>query len=301
MFKIAVTIVLGAACCACAATGADVNAIRAHKQYALLSDTELRLVEKIMTKAVSSSKRDYYFFMLTLLLDTTTVPTDDVADMNTKRLEASVAHAKEERRAIAHRSESGLEEYLNLEETYEMETQRQWTQYCPSWFGSCFYVVDNNPKDILVHIQVHLIGNVDLIEEMLSLEDSVEKHLSIPGFSVNLVFVGMTGDDIFDVTVDPSKWATSENWTGSYYAMAHELMHLMGLPDEYDRIENHAANAYMEREQRLWQFLGQMDDVLPADAKNGIMCYSFKRPLDRQVCAAVGLGNDCADKRKELY
>lgn len=285
----------------CAATGVDVNIIRAHKQYAMLSDTEHRLVERIMSKATHSENRAYYFTMLKLLLDTETVPKDAVSDMNTKRLEASVQYAKEERRAIAHQAETDIEEYLSLEETYEMEVQRNWDEYCPNWFGPCFYVVDNDPTDILIHVQVHLIGEVDLIEQILSLEDSIEKHLSVPGFNVNLVFVGRTGTDVFDVTVDPSQWATSENWTGSHYALAHELMHLMGLPDEYDRIENHAGNKFMEREQRLWQFLVQMDEVLPPDAQDGIMCYSSRRPLERQVCAAVGLGKECVEARQSLH
>ena len=256
-----------------------------------------------MQKAILDKRKDYYFAKLKALLNTQTVAPQNIKEMNLDRISKSLQEIKEKKQAIIEAVGDDMDEYLNKEEIYESSKQREWQKYCPGKFGNaaCFYVSTEDPTDILVHIQVHLSGDIELIKEELSMEDSIEKHLSIPGFNVNLVFVGHKGKDVFEVNLDPGGWPTNENWSGGYTTSAHELMHLMGLDDEYDRIEQHAENRYMPIDDRLWWFLVQMDNTVLEDAKYGIMYSGRNPPLQRHVCTAVGLNEDCVKARKAKF
>ena len=118
---------------------------------------------------------------------------------------------------------------------------------------------------------------------------------------VNSSYKNNANNDIFDVNVDLGKWPMSNNWAGGYKTLAHELLHLMGLPDEYNRIETHSGNKYLSVETRLELFLDQLGEDLPLDSVNGIMCYTFAKPLERHVCAAVGLGKYCINERMATF
>jgi hypothetical protein len=278
-----------------------VKKIRAHAQYEDLSGNELDIIYDIMEKALESNRKEYYFQKLTLLLDTTTNPTSIIQTLNNARIDRSVEESKKKRREIAKKSKQDLEEYMNSEELYELRKDLVWLGYRPESDGTLFYVSYEDNTDILVNIRVRLRGNYKLIEKILSFEDAIEKHLYVEGFSVNLVFVGYKDEDVFDVNVNPNRWTTSNNWSGGYKALAHELMHLMGLLDEYDRIEYHANNKNASRIQRLFQFRTQMSDEVPSDSKNGIMCSNWLKPLERHVCAAVGLSEKCVEQRMKAF
>jgi len=283
----------------------EILIIRRHEQYAKLDIEEKKLAEKIMSKAVRNDRKKYYFEKLKLLLDTPTASRSVIGEAQKKEIKKSIQESKEERQAAVSERKTSVEEYMTQEEFYESaKSDRHWRGYSPEgWDQTYFYVVDDDPLDLLVHIRVRLLGDIEDIERILQLEDSIEKHLYIEGFSVNLVFVGCSddNDDVFDVNVDSSKWPTSHNWTGGYQGLAHELMHLMGLPDEYDRIENHANNKFLPIKRRLELFLEQMDEEVPADAYKGIMCNHFRKPLERHVCAAVGLGEACIKARMKAF
>lgn len=303
MFRLGVLSLLVIISCCATTVAQEVLLIRAHDKYAELTSAEEYLVEEIMDRALDSDRKEYYFQKLTLLLDTDTLPAYNTTELNRRSMNRSVKEVQAKRRAIVNESEGGLEEYLKREELYENEIERNWKGYRPEFVGPFFYIVDDNPLDILVHIKVRLHGDFNIVSKVLLLEDAIEKHLALEGFSVNLVFVGYSGgaEDVFDVKVNPGEWTTSHNWSGSYQALAHELMHLMGLPDEYDRIESHADNKHMSRLQRLYQFRRQMIDNIPADAKDGIMCYHIKKPLHRHVCMVVDLGEECVIARKKAF
>lgn len=162
----------------------------------------------------------------------------------------------------------------------------------------------SNHLDILDHIRIRLSGSYEAVSKVLTLEDPIEKHLAMPGYSVNLVFVPYSGyfeDDVVDVSVDLEEWATSHNWSGGHKVLAHELLHIMGLPDEYNRIEVHADNIHMPIYSRLVQFYYQLDEPLLPDAHKGIMSWHGNKPLQRHICASVGLGQDCIDIREEIF
>lgn len=289
--------------CSCATTAPEILKIRAHKQYTRLSSTEKDLIEDIMDEAIDRDRKDYYFSKLTLLLDTQTVSVDETRAMNRREIRESVKESKKARRIIASKSRSDLEEYLSQEEFYESAIEREWSGYRPSFGGPFFYVVDDDPLDILVHIKVRLHGDYNIVSKIILLEDAIEKHLDLPGYSVNLVFVGYSDDDgdVFDVDVNPGKWATSHNWAGGYRTLAHELLHLMGLPDEYDKIESHAGNRNINRIDRLRQFIYGMNQNFPPDAIDGIMCLHSRKPLERHVCASVGLEEKCVRARMKAF
>jgi len=287
--------------CTRATTTSETIAIKTHEAYQTLSSNDRKTINKIIKKAEKSKRKKYYFKKLLLLLNTPAVSPKITAKMNNKITNDSVEKTKSERRKIVEESEIDLEEYLGQEEFYETMTDRLWRTYKPCWSCSHFYVSDEDPLDILVHIKVHLNGSVELIERILLLEDAIEKHLYVEGFSVNLEFVGYCGNDVFEVNADPNVWVNSHDWSGGHTTLAHELMHLMGLPDEYDGIEIHAGNRHLPVSTRLRIFYQQMGKEISLDATQGIMCYMNLKPLERHICAAVGLDEECVKTRMEVF
>lgn len=279
----------------------ETNIIRTHSVYKTLDKESVHLIESIIKEANKRERKDYYFKKLKELLDTPEQPSVANNIMNEQKVMQSFREVKMERKYISYHG-INLSEYLNIEELYELNSPYIWRRYCPSWNKPCFYVTSQNVNDILVHINVKIKGNDNVIKRIVDMEDAIEKHISKPGFSVNLVLVNnLKTKDVFEVEADMTSWPTNYNWSGGYKILAHELMHLMGLPDEYDRIESHANNKNMAIKQRLYQFKLQMDDNIPVDAKDGIMCHHWLKPLERHVCFAVGLGKDCVKKRTKNF
>jgi len=295
-------IVIALLMCSCAATGPEVSGIRALPHYSTLSLNERLMAEEIMRKALVSDRKDYYFEKLKLLINTPSATKETTKEMNISHFNRSVAAAKEHKEALA-KSDVNLAEYQSIEERYEVAKPRKWVKYCPHKFSNpaCFYYSAEDYTDILVHINIRLHGPPDLIAQELEIEDDIEKHLSIPGFNVNVVFTSRSGNDVFEVGINPAEWSTNENFAGGTITSSHEIMHLFGLNDSYDRIENHAGNPYVSVSDRLALFIIQMDDNQPVDAEDGIMCNSSKRPLQREVCEVVHGGKKCIDARIKRF
>lgn len=264
-----------------------------------LTYKEKILVNRIIDKALTKKRKYYYIEKLKLLLNTPHVSLQNITQRQIKIIRKSAEEVKRTTKSLG----DGGKEYINREEDYESKHIDGWESYRPNLNGPHYYVNSSNPLDILVNIRIRLNGPRDIVDDIMSLEDAIEKHLNIKGFSVNLIFVLESGDfdDVFDVRVEPSQWATSHNWAGDYRVIAHELMHIMGLPDEYDRIEHHAGNKYLSKLDRLRMFLYQMDDEVPKDSYLGIMSNHYNKPLERHVCAVVGLGKKCVEARKCFY
>jgi hypothetical protein len=299
--KFAILFALYFSLSSCALFTANKISIRAHPAYKQLGLYDQLKIERVMSKIESSDRKAYYYSKLKLLLDTPQEAPEAMKQINEQRIQDAIDKAKTERQEVAQETGIDEEEYMSIEEEYEHKEIRHWKKYTPEIFGHYFYVAIDDPTDILVHIQIHLHGDPKTINSLMALEDAVEKHLNVQGFNVNLVFVDHFGKDVFDINTDPTQWPSSENWSGGYVTIAHELMHVMGLPDEYDLIENHMGNKYLSVSDRLQLFLQQMNKKLPYDASEGIMCFSWKRPLERHVCSAVGLGDDCVKARKKAF
>lgn len=263
-----------------------------------LTYTEKALVYEITKEANKSNKKEYYLKMLKILLTTPESTPDNIKNIMVDITEDGVIVARNETIKRAKNIGLTVDEYVNIEETYESKGHHSWQKYSPVLLGTYYYISIENVNDILVHLRVHLYGDEKQIKNIISVKDNIEKHISIVGFNFNLEFVGFSADDVFDIEVDPSGWPNSKNWSGGdYYVFSHELFHAMGLEDEYDLIESHARNEYISIKDRLLLFLYQMNKTLPPDANNGIMSIQTKRPLERHVCKAVGLGEECVKAR----
>ena len=131
-------------------------------------------------------------------------------------------------------------------------------------FGGKYYRVDRRDlRNIVVRVRVFLTGpnnqHVKLVESM---EDAIEKSSAGTGYTLDLDFVGASQknkDDVFTVEVDTGKWPTSGNWVGNVKTLAHELHHLLDLPDRYDYLV-HKKNLYMPMASRL-HWIGEQIDT----------------------------------------
>jgi len=266
------------------------DVVRTHASYINMGGEERSLVNDICKEIEKQKDPIYYYEKLILLLDTPyETNKSKLATAQKNDLRKSVATVKQTKRTDT-----------SSEEQREQELEG-WIKYRPNSSSPYFYIHRCDPMNIFIRIHVKLVGDTEIVEQMYRLEDAVEKHLHVPGFYVNLVWADYEGDDVFVVHTDPGEWATSYNWAGDYEVISHELMHLFGLDDEYDRIESHAGNKHLPTKIRLQWFLVQMRDTMFDDAETGIMWHNWKKPLPRHVCWAVGLGDDCIEARINAY
>ena len=269
------------------------DVVRSNPNYGSLSNTEQDLVNEICEEISKRDNYSYYFEKLILLLNTP-------YESDKPKLKTQQTYELKESVAVVKSIGNDTPRYE--EEELESTRTEGWIKYRPKLFWPAYYYVNrDDPLNIFIRVHVKLNGNSDIIQQMYTLEDAVEKHLAVPGFSVNLVWSDSKDAGVFEVDTDQGEWDTSFNWVGDYFTMAHELMHLFGLPDEYNRIESHAGNRYISVSTRLAWFLMQLRDNTLDDAEEGIMWHNWKKPLPRHVCMAVGLGQDCIDARISKY
>jgi len=265
----------------------------------ILNSQELALVDEIIELAQQSDRKEYYFDKLNSLLNTPETSDDNLNYKNQRRLEESIKLLEEEYEFIIKtQGQPALEAYLSREERHRQSLSDKLKVYQPRKNRAYLYIANDNPNDLVIHIKVSLNTNSTIKSNILFIEDGIEKHLSARGYTVDLQFVDRCGDDVFQIKADPNEWPDSGNWIGSHYTLAHELLHLTGLPDEYDMIEAHSTNKYMSIRDRLYWFLYYMKRDTPADAKFGIMSNQSFKPLNRHMCKSVGLGDDCVKARQ---
>jgi len=276
------------------------HSIKKHPVYSKLDKEDRTKINMILNEISGDKKEDYYLDKLKLLLNTPTkINNESNSNRNDIEINRSIKFAKEK---TNHMSPEIVKDYINFEEEYEVSEPCDWEIYQPNNTGSFLYVCKDDPINLKVKISVHLLGLKENTEKIKLLEDAIEKHLNIAGFSVNLIFTDREDVDVFSVNTEPEQWTTSYNWTGDYQGLAHELLHLMGLEDEYDSIEVHAGNQSFSVKNRLRYFWNQLSNpVVYADAEEGIMYISYYKPLERHVCKAVGLPiKKCVKDRKHV-
>lgn len=160
-----------------------------------------------------------------------------------------------------------------------------------------YYCLDNkNIFDIIVLLKINFQHNLTQTQIAI-LEDMIEKHLAVPGFTVDIQFKNVSYNL---VTSNENEYLNSRNWNYNYLTMAHETMHLLGAKDEYDWLFNHASNRGLKRLYRLRVMLGIVENH-PFIGKNGIMVRSQDKPLHRHVCDIAKLNKDCIIKRKGFF
>lgn len=186
------------------------------------------------------------------------------------------------------------EEIRTLEERKAADPSRVWTHHVPSRHvrpGEFIYVDRSKLDDIIIQMKVYVDGSPEMREVLNTFEDPIEKHLAIPGFTVDVCFVDAPGPGVFTVQANLEGWTTARNWVGTYESIAHELLHLCGLNDEYD-YTSHYRNSAMPVEHRLhWFKVGVTDHVIPHDAHMGIMSSHRNKPLRRHALYAAGVSS----------
>ena len=184
-------------------------------------------------------------------------------------------------------------------------SRSSWVKYSATKETAAYYYSYDSFTDVYVTVKIRLTGDAKLMSDILFLEDAVEKHMSEPGFSINIVFTGIAADDVFEIGANPDQWPNSMNWSiANFIVISHEIGHLLGggLDDEYNRID-HCDNAYLSVYNRLLLFLYQLDHPSPPDANEGIMANPTKRFLQRHICAIIDQADnqDCIGLRKAVY
>ncbi|MEK7705998.1 MAG: hypothetical protein AAB426_13635 [Myxococcota bacterium] len=249
-------------------------------------------VRQILADIPTSPRAPYLFDRLEQLIATPALPQAQRTAAQQERLASAVRETRRSAKA------PGVGAIERREEDKAASPLRRWTVRRADGKPASVRVDRHDPTDLVVQVQVRLIGDAALVAKVQQLEDGIEKQLGIPGFTADLKLVERSGPDVLDVTVDPRQWPTERNWVGTQGQLAHEIMHAFGLRDEYDVVGEHSTNRAVSRETRLQWFAKFMNNDLPADAARGIMATMSQPPLERHVCQAVGLPvADCVRQR----
>ena len=154
---------------------------------------------------------------------------------------------------------------------------------------------DGDATDIVVRASVFLEakgeGKATDVAAIKKMEDGIEKAASsLPGYTVDLIFVKAPTADSFRVEVDTKGWQVATNWSGGEPSVfAHELHHLMQFElDRYDYIESHADNVDMEIPDRLHWFRQEMTKPPDYNDPTSIMSDNG-HPNDDDVCRVAEL------------
>lgn len=220
------------------------------------------------------------------LFDTPEAPPGDTLTQNRARVEQA---ATAERTRLA---TPQAQQQLSRQEQIA-DQRRQFLLPRTGQNGTIYYVDARDPNNIVVRIKIRLRAAVgpttsqDIANEVL-LEDAIERVAETRGYVVDVVFVDTDGPDVFTFNVDFSQWPTSANPVGNAQTLAHEIHHLMGLPDRYDYIESHSRNPHMHIPDRLHWFREQMNRGPDPGRATSLMGHG-STVLDDEVCRVAGL------------
>ena len=269
------------------------RSIRNNPAYQSLSKGDKAVADWIMWRASMAPplKRIYYLNKLDTLFKT---PSDKPGSAGAKSLEEKITAAVEESVALERARGNvfkGAEELLSAGAVL---SARQGV-------GGTIYRVDaRDPSAVVVKVKIHLAGKPDFVAQIKELEDSIEKRASTRGYTLDIEFVDKRGADVFEVESTPKKWPTSENLAGHTEVLAHEIHHLLGLPDRYDLIEAHAGNNNLALDQRLYLFAYQMKKPPDPRGPDSLM-GKHGQLLSEDICAVIkDISKECIDARKEF-
>ena len=259
--------------------------IRQHEAFQHLDSRSRGIVQQIIRLARSRDNAMYYITNLRDLIQTPDAPGAAQASVVSNQM---AEHARQERDRLANPVASAQ---TGREEDFTADPARVWTERTGVG-GKRFYVDVSDPNHIFVRLRVWPrpagSGTQADVNNLLAMEDAIEKYASTIGYSVDVEFVDSGGRDVFAVNVDPARWATSGNWVGDAFTMGHELHHLLGLDDRYNYIDSHATNAQMEMVDRIYWFREQMNRPHDPYIDSSIM-GSGRIPVDDDVCRVAGL------------
>jgi hypothetical protein len=291
--------------------------IRIMRTYGALSPADKQVVETIIRNARrSATLRDYYLSWLGRLLSTEDAPKADTAAANNKERAAAVQTAQAKQ---AETEQMNLIDahYALIEQLREEDAAADPSRVWTTLLGGLdvtnkqkLYRVDrSNLRNIVVQIKVHLRGTAGVIRDVEALEDDIEKHAQLPGYTIDVVFVRTTVNpdthdepDVFELNTNPDGWTDQVTWGAGTETLTHELHHLLGLDDRYDYIEMHSQNANMSMHWRLYWFDVQMwrnrhrrpglEQTQEKGDPEGVFLspmgnYPAKKPLPSDICVVV--------------
>lgn len=313
--------------CADEDAGADYDAIikdiKALKAYTDLDEYSKSVTELIVTEAKAKSDCLYYAKNLKLLFETPMKALDLTASDNRKKTDKALEIEEARLGTGKGQEQVGAEEAATADPvaagtsgpgTAAPAQTRNWTEIAGVSGGGIYYVDKTDLTNILVKVKVLLTpigsGTYDDVNKIKRMEDSIEKHASRKGFTMNIEFVNPDNDpafrpsaDTFSFNVDPNGWPDSGNWSGGDPTLyAHELYHALALPmDRYSYIEVHAKNPSLSVGSRLDLFLRQVRKPEGYDDASYLMGHGGS-PSEEEICAVAGVDKDeCFKAREALY
>src|SRR6185295_14492270 len=257
-------------------------------------------VEEILTIGRQRDNALYLITKLELLFNTPEAAEEDIAKAQSDETAQAAAAEKIRLTQEPHKSRTEMEEDISKDSNRKFEPAK-----APD--GTIFQIDARNPADIAIKAQVRLVKagakttQTD-VENVVSLEDRIEKRMAVLGYSVDLVFVKHSGSDVFTIASNVGDWTTSGNWIGDDVGLAHELHHNLGLEeDRYDYIEAHATNEKMKIPDRIHWFLMELKKVVKNNELS-IMHKGTSPPLDDDICQIAfpqdaAKKDDCIQKR----
>lgn len=176
----------------------------------------------------------------------------------------------------------------NFEEVLSGDPNRKWEAL--DGVPEIYYVDRRDPANTFVKIKIFVKGTKQDTDAIKENEDRIEKHLSLPGFTVDVEFTESEGFDVHTVDATPNSWTQASIWNPNESAvdLAHEVMHHLGLVDEHDVSKNLSKPELTWSQYLLCLFISATLTI-PKDGAQGIMGASYKPPLRRHVDAIVGI------------
>lgn len=268
-------------------------AIRGHASYLKLEAKHRQLADHIIDGARASACPTYYIDMLYTLFTTAEKGASEQAAEGAAEIEtakqAETTRVAEEKKKVA----TGKVK-VDTTQVEERIANASGPNLLPRAVGGSkkFYVDARDANHIVVRMKVKLSaagsGTAADVQGIKALQDGIEKAAATRGYTLDIVFVEASGDDVFEANVDTAEWTTSGNWVGDVETMAHESHHLLGLEDRYNYIESHAGNAGMKIPARLHWFREQMvrgpDPTSRRSMMNDQTAHRFD---DLDVCAVA--------------
>jgi len=181
--------------------------------------------------------------------------------------------------------------------------------------GATYRVDPSDYNNIVVQAQLHLVpaegsqttkADIDKMtrrvraesaepdDPEVTVEQGIERAAArVGGYILDLEFVNFDARDVFTIQVDVAGHPASDNVIGGAEVLAHEVHHLLNLPDRYDYIEAHAENKSMTIHDRLHLFRRQMTRGIGDPLRPYSMMSGSGHPhlTDEDVCLVADPDN----------
>ncbi len=255
--------------------------------------------DDLIRKAKDRDECLYYIKKLKLLFSTVEDPPAAIGDEFKKILADESASEKTRLDTDTGKADK------DLEENAKPDIKTTGRKIKNEKHGKYYYVDSTDITNIYVMAQVKLKGDKTFTDQVKQMEDGIEKAASIRGYTVNLIFTERTGSDVFETEVDPTRWPTSGNWVRGVETLAHELHHMLNLPDRYNYIESHSENKKMYVADRIHWFTEEFNRTEDPNINNSFMGKG-DLVMPEDICKVVNPTDaaaeaDCITKRKEMH